>query len=121
MTLYHKDIYMPKFLRNISFTEIKIDCISYHAYGEYIKEVDKFNIKFLIPATVEVNSNNIIEAEIFDGVVEKLVIRNYLTDLLDLVLVICKNNHKGVVLKTLWINKNDDTHKTLDKSKYAKE
>lgn len=118
MKLYHRDVYFPDILKNFPTTKLKIDYFSPHSLEEHTKEENKFGVRFLIPSEVEIASNNIIEVALEGNEVMKLVIRNTLTDELDLVLVICKDKRKGVVLKTLWLNKKEDTHKTLDKSVY---
>jgi hypothetical protein len=83
------------------------------------QQADKRDI--LLPRTVSITAGSIVEAVVDDDlIIYKLVVR--LTSYSrhkDLVMVIVPNFQKrSGIVKTVWINRKLDTHKTLDLSQY---
>lgn len=60
----------------------------------------------------------VVEVGTVNGQVSKIVFRGKLDDTNDVVIVLIPNGNKPWTVKTCWINKASDTHRTLDKSKY---
>ena len=107
--LYHKDIYMPKL--NVADQDIELD-YTYHAI--YASETDKYE-KILLPSKVNVSKGEIIEIEIVDNKLIKLVVGIPYDLKYNLFLVILPNCAR---VKTVWLNEINDKHMTLDRSKY---
>jgi len=65
---------------------------------------------------------NPFEVEVVNGEVVKFCVRQPLNDDLDITVVIGidKNSSVMYVVKTAWVNRNDDIHSTLDSSKYVR-
>ena len=110
--LYHRDVNLPPQLKKLKKQIIPDLAYSYHAQNQ------AYNKGIILPDKLEYSGHNIIEAEIIDSIVYKLVVRveyEHNSDY-DICLVIINNN--GILIKTLWLNNKTDTHKTLDKSNY---
>lgn len=73
--------------------------------------------KFSIPVAIDTNSAEAIEAEVVGGEVVKVLYRIPLNRQNDVCIAVIPQN--GVV-KTAWLNRIDDKHKTLNVSKYKK-
>jgi len=107
--LYHKDIYMPKL--NVADKDIQLD-YTYHAI--YASETDKYE-KISLPSKVNVSKGEIIEIEIVDNKLIKLVVGVPYNSKYNLFLVIVQDCAR---VKTVWLNEISDKHITLDRSKY---
>lgn len=75
-------------------------------YGQ-IPKVDSLPLSVFKPIEVETQGNKVV----------KLVVRGHLTKDLDAVFVLIPGPQYRV--KTVWINQRDDTHCTLDRSRYV--
>lgn len=108
--LYHKDIYIPK------LTFHKVDVVlnyTYHAIAA--AENDRYG-RIELPETINFNLTEIVELEIVNGKVFKFVARMHHDTKNDLVLVVLADGYR---VKTVWLNRKNDTHRTLDRSKYV--
>ena len=110
--LYHKLVFLPK----INKIDADYPCV----YTQHAREsalTDKYGL-IILPKTYNIAKSDIIELEIKNNDINKLVIRIGYNDKYDLILVI--SFYTGMI-KTVWLNKKDDNHYTLDKNKYIKE
>ena len=110
--LYHKLVFLPK----INKIDADYPCV----YTKHAREsalTDKYGL-IILPKTYNIAKSDIIELEIKNNDINKLVIRIGYNDKYDLILVI--SFYTGMI-KTVWLNKKDDNHYTLDKNKYIKE
>ncbi len=81
---------------------------------------DKLGTVLRPPKSIDFSTAQVIEAEIVDGIdITKLVVRLPYDNSRDIVLVLRNFNDGAAIVVTLWTNAIDDTHGTLDKSKYA--
>lgn len=113
--LFHYQLGFPKAAR-LRFGTLTLFWTK-HALSEC--SADRYGI-INPPQTLDTDTAQIIEAEITrkpNGKLftEKVVYRIPYTDVKDMVLVVMPNTGR---VKTVWINVRDDTHKTLDESKY---
>lgn len=69
-----------------------------------------------LPAQINWADIHIFEIGIVDGVLDKVVARLNFDNKNDVVFVLSAGNRK---VRTLWLNRKTDQHKTLDLSKYA--
>ena len=113
--LFHYQLGFPKDAKlrfgtlNLSWTK--------HALSEC--SADRYGI-INPPQTLDTNTAQVIEAEITrkpNGSLytEKVVYRLPYTEKKDMVIVVIPSSGR---VKTVWINVRNDTHKTLDESKY---
>lgn len=120
--LFHTDVYLPKAIRFKSGSLVKLVDhelqgrlkISHHA--RRAAESDRYGF-IEIPQYFDAKYAKLIEVEV-DRETEKVtkrVFRVEYDDVLDLVMVITSD----WVLKTVWFNRRDDLHCTLDESKYV--
>lgn len=113
MGLYHKDIGFP---RGFKGAVGRVHCMpTMHAMQA--AKTDRYgDIK--LPNVLNTNNAECIEAHIEDTEVLKLVYRVAYDDLKDLVLAVIPKNGRFII-KTVWLNLKSDTHKTLNRGRYA--
>jgi hypothetical protein len=115
MTLYHKDIYMPEDIKNLSMQTYDDFIITYHAQEQ------AENKDIIILESFSFSGCNIVEAEVIDSTVTKIVIRLSYGQSQDVCYVFRKDiRYNKPVLITCWLNSKSDNHSTLDHSKYSK-
>jgi hypothetical protein len=101
----------------VSATKFKIGEIKlvYSIHARYEAKVDRYQ-PIELPTVLDTNKATLIEVEIAEGRLNKLVWRASYSSVFDLIIVL---GSSGTV-KTVWLNLKSDTHKTLDRSKYRK-
>jgi hypothetical protein len=109
--LYHKDVFLPKIslsdkMVKVNYTHHAIDA----AYNDRYEEI-------ILPNALNFAKSEIIEVEIKNKKIVKIVARFDYNNNYDLVIVIIP---QGKIIKTVWLNDKNDTHLTLDTSKYNK-
>lgn len=109
--LYHKDIILPPLKLMDAYLEL-----NYTLHAIKSAENDRYE-EINLPSTINFTMVEVIEIEILDGDVEKMIVRQKYSKEYDLILVIMPRYMK---VKTVWLNQVSDTHKTLDRSKYRK-
>lgn len=114
-TLYHSEIRLPAgFVAPTQRVELSW---TRHADSERTKdryaEIPKFK-------GLSLKRFRVIEVGMIAGIVSKIVFRGKLDDTNDVVIVLIPNGNRPWTVKTAWINKANDTHKTLDRSKYVR-
>jgi len=112
MSLYHTNKGIPEaILRKLPTQKFQV-CYSYHA--QEARLTDRYGeapeMKVIDPQACKV-----IEVETIEGRIEKVVYRTSATNDLDICLAVLINK---ALVKTVWMNRKNDTHKTLDLSKY---
>src|SRR5579872_2594321 len=115
MKTYNKAVYMPKD-RLLQFAEKSFDLVwGLHAVSEslsdkYGKIMQFTKLKTTIHNIVELSLNEVLE-------VSKLLVRVRYSGTHDVCYVVIPEGNKAFV-KTCWLCRKDDTHKTLDRSQY---
>ena len=109
--LYHKDIILPPLKLRDAYLEL-----SYTLHAIKSAENDRYGT-INLPSKINLAMVEVIEIEILDDDVEKMIVRQKYSKEYDLILVIMPRYMR---VKTVWLNEVDDTHKTLDRSKYRK-
>lgn len=113
-TLYHSSIRLPAgFVAPTGKVELRW---TNHAKSECTK--DRYAV---IPQfkALTLKRFAVIEVGMTDGNVSKIVFRGRLDDTNDVVIVLIPGSREWTV-KTVWINRRTDSHKTLDASKYVR-
>jgi hypothetical protein len=113
MALYHSDVYMPQGLKLPSGTML----LEYGSHARREAMSDRYgHIK--LPTSIKFEDYKVIEVEVINGKVQKVLYRGKLDEKRDLCIVIMPAKR---FVKTVWVNLNNDKHRTLDASKYDKE
>ena len=109
--LYHKDIILPPLKLMDAYLEL-----NYTLHAIKSAENDRYE-EINLPSAINFAMVEVIEIEILDDDVEKMIVRQKYSKEYDLILVIMPRYMK---VKTVWLNEVEDTHKTLNQSKYRK-
>jgi hypothetical protein len=106
---YNEQVYLPEL--NWKNVDMQLR-YSPHAY----QEAEKDGIE--LPDFINLSQVDIVEMEVANGKVFKLLARQPYDGEWDMVHVILL---RGMLVKTVWINRRDDNHKTLrNKSQFVK-
>jgi hypothetical protein len=107
--LYHAEIGLPKWFKAPTATVTP----RYGNHARFEAQVDRYG-KITLPRTIDLSKMQVIEVEVLEGRVTKILFRGTLDATRDLCIVLTADMY----VKTCWINLKSDTHKTLNKSKY---
>ena len=110
MPLFHKDIGFPP---NFRAPDQRID-LTYTRHAR--EQCATRGIRELRCITLARFS--VIEIEVSGNRMVKMVVRGRYDETNDICLVLRRVNNSWIV-PTVWLNKSDDLHKTLDRTKYA--
>ena len=114
--LYHREVFFPKGkLDAIQGRTLKLK-YSLHALQAAVS--DRYGI-VQIPKSIVFDEAGVFELELTGLHVTKFVVRLPYSATHDLALVIIPDGTDFFV-KTVWLNDRNDSHRTLDRSKYAK-
>ena len=112
----HSQIGLPKAAENFFGRKYRLT-YSHHAKLSCIN--DRYGIISKPPFVCEITRENIIEVETnAANVIVKIVIRIGYDSRLDIALALLVDYDVATV-KSCWLNEKNDSHKTLDKSKYV--
>ena len=114
LKLYHKDVYLPDEVLN----QIE-KCRHFLTWSRHASKA-RFDDRYgTVPqlGSVALNRVEFIEVQTNHDKVCKFVVRVPL-DERDIVMVLMPTHPYELLVKTVWFNKKDDTHNTLDRSKY---
>ncbi len=110
--LYHPDVFLPEwFTMPTERVELK-----YTKHALYACNNDRYGA---IPVfkSLPLSQFRLVEMEAAHQEVNKIVVRGRLRAGMDCVFVLIPGGK--YLVKTVWLNKSDDTHKTLDRSRYC--
>jgi hypothetical protein len=114
--LWHADIRLPSCA---TLPDWRVSLVwSNHADGERIK--DRYAREIPRFETLPLSRFEVIEVETTPDAsrVTKWLVRGHWTTDLDLVFALIPTHKTSWFVKTVWVNERNDTHKTLDRSKY---
>lgn len=110
--LFHKDVFAPAAL----FRSPGAIRVKYTRHARESAEDDRYgNLSAHLKDWVDMDEAEIVEVEVRDREITKRVVRVHADEKLDLVMVIQADG----LVRTVWGNLHDDTHKTLDRSKFV--
>lgn len=110
--LYHKDLGFPK---NVSLPQGTFG-LTYGHHARQAAASDRYgDVSQDLPATIDTTLATVVELEILDGRIAKIVYRDHFNDELDLVFAIIPGQW---FVKTVWVNVKSDPHHTLDRGRY---
>lgn len=111
--LYHKDV----FAHSSVFRSPDPMRVRYTRHAREAAHGDRYgDLTRYLPDWVDVQEGEIVEVEVTDGAITKRVVRQPVTEELDLVMVITTDGS----VKTVWGNLHNDQHKTLNRSKFVR-
>lgn len=114
MDLYHADIRLPDGFR-LPSRQVELEW-SKHALRA--ARDDRYGLIDPYPV-LDLSYCRTIEVEMDGRKVTKLVLRAKWDNDHDIVYVVIPNARNPWFVKTVWMNHRDDTHRTLDRSKYV--
>ena len=109
---YHRNVFMPAYIRALPETTVPI-FPTRHARDAAATE--RFGA-FQIPDSILFDGSKIVEADVEDGGLTKLVVRIAHNENYDAIYIFTVPERK---LKTCYLNAVDDLHRTLDTAPYA--
>lgn len=112
MELYHADIKLPD---GFALPARRVN-LRWSNHADFARTDDRYGV---IPKfeSLPLQAFEVIEVGVTGRKVEKVVVRGHFNADLDVVFVLIPGGTWFV--KTVWINRRNDTHKTLDRSKYV--
>ncbi|QWT30094.1 hypothetical protein SEA_TUNATARTARE_232 [Streptomyces phage TunaTartare] len=114
--LYHFEIALPK---GFSAPQQRVR-INYGAHARKEAFQDRYG-KIKLPGFITLRRFQVIEVGMIDGKVSKILFRGKLDDTRDLCIVLIPGvDNKPWFCKTVWVNLNNDQHRTLDTTRYQK-
>jgi hypothetical protein len=117
MELYHRDIRLPD-----GFTlPARLIMLKYTAHALRAMGNDRYGQIAHIPI-INLGKFEPVEVGVENGLVQKVVVRGEYNDTLDVVFVLIPHQptRDTWTVKTVWLNEANDSHKTLDRSKYVR-
>lgn len=117
--LYNKAVYWPEFIKDevlhltsagmyrCYYGNHAIDAAANDSYGD-----------IPLPPMMSFSANDIFEVDIHNGRIVKFLVRIPMGGV-DVIFVLLHRGPGKLFCKTVWINKQDDNHNTLDYSKYV--
>ena len=108
---YHKDIYLPEQAKNLQFACV----VEYTPHARREANSDRYGT-IRLPAVFDSRNAELIDVTIDENTIRRALYRMPYDDDKDLCLVIDPNTRKGI---TVWLNEKNDTHASLDASRYA--
>jgi hypothetical protein len=112
MGLYHYQLGFPKGFSGKVGTVV----LQYGAHALRAANEDRYGLVNL-PKTLNTSAALCVEVELLDGAVIKLVYRVRYSADLDLVLAVSPKSNT-LFVRTVWLQSKNDTHATLDLSRY---
>ena len=111
--LYHKEVYWPAPLNRL-LPSGKMEL----RYSNHAREQcrDKYT-DIPILKSIDISTGTVVECEIIGHKLTKFLWRTRLTDTLDVCMIIQPDGF----VRTVWANRSNDRHRTLDHSKYERE
>lgn len=114
--LYHFEVGFPKGVEKNLKKIGTVNNIEYLFHAKKAAMNDRYGI-IELPDTLNVAKSKIIEVEVLNNRVTKMVFRTAYDNKFDIVVVM---NLPDLSVRTIWLNKRSDKHRTLDRSKYDK-
>jgi len=95
--------------------------LQHAVHAVYAAKTDRYAPRFELPTLTEIEQDDIIELEIRDGKIQKIVTRTPHSDGLDITMVLkgFDLELRSTVLKTVWLNQSSDHHRTLRRDRYT--
>lgn len=113
--LFHRDLGFPPVVETLFGKTLTF---SFTRHALYACLHDRYGV--ITPSrSVTIAPGQIVEADADEKSVYKIVLRVPYDEKCDVCIALLPNLNGDSLVKTCWLNRKDDTHTTLDKSKYA--
>ncbi len=120
MRLYHKDIGLPP--AAVAALPRRREVLTYTQHARRAAETDRYgDLSRWLPRLLDFRCVTVVEVGLEDGTLRHVLVRYTMpgtAPALDLVLALKRLPGQWIV-KTVWANETNDTHNTLDRSRYA--
>lgn len=114
--LYHTDIVLPE---GFKAPQQRVS-ISYGSHARREALADRYGL-IRLPSTLRLHRMRVIEVGMVGDKVSKILFRGRLDDTRDLCIVLIPGvDNQPWKCKTVWVNLNNDQHRTLDTTRYEK-
>ena len=111
--LFHRDVFAPEEVFATNGAVIKV---TYGPHALSAAAKDRYgDLRGYLPQWLDREEVEVIEVEVARGEISKRGVRFQVADNLDLVMVVQSDGF----VRTVWGNLHDDTHKSLDRSKFV--
>jgi hypothetical protein len=114
--LYHFQLGIPASVLN-SLHGKTFENLIYSNHARNACVTDRYGYITKPPFSVSLDRSNIVEVEVSNGAVSKVVSRLPYDKSFDIIVVLVPHQR---VVKTVWLNSKKDLHYTLDASKYSR-
>lgn len=113
--LFHRDVFMPTELKfKLNF---KNEPLTYSRHAIMAAQTDRYMLNGIkLKSYISFSFKDVVEAEIINNKIAKLVVRLSYDLNYDITYVLLP----GGKVKTVWLNKKTDQHKTLNVNNYIK-
>lgn len=111
MALYHKDVFLPP----VALPQGRFK-LTYGRHARRAANNDRYGY-IPLPAYINTRSCEVIEIELTDNTLTKIVYRQAIDATCDMCIVIIPRVYEWFV-KTVWLNHSDDKHVTLNRCNY---
>lgn len=115
MDLYHADIRLPN---GYALPDRRVS-LNWTRHADRARTTDRYAPEIPRFETIPLSSFRTVEVGVEGSKVVKVVIRGKWTANYDVVFVLIPNGTRPWTVKTVWINERNDSHATLDRSKYV--
>lgn len=115
MLLYHADIRLPD---GFTMPTARV-ALNWTSHAHKARKTDRYAETVPAFSNIPLAAFKPVEVGVEGGRVRKIVVRGHWTPTLDLVFVLIPNGSKPWTVKTVWINTRNDSHRTLDRSRYV--
>lgn len=112
--IYHKEVHIPEKIKNLNAVTLTLEH-THHA--RQAAQSDRYG-EIPLPDTLKFRGKHICEAQVEGGKLIKLVVRKSFNNELDMSYVLLIQNSKHATLKTVWLNRKSDQHRTLNTATY---
>jgi len=110
--LYHFETGLPLSAESFKFGTVNL---SYTKHARFAALDDRYG-PITLPETLNTNISKVIEVQIENGRVSKIVYRTKYSAEYDIIFVVSN----GGMVKTVWLNSVNDTHGTLKAERYQR-
>lgn len=120
--LYHKEVFWKNIfdVKVLEFLKANVDKQIEWSFHVQSQQNDEWRRQYnLDDVTVsKILTGNVFEVEVKNNGIAKFVVRFKYNNIYDASIVLVPRGSENLFCKTIWFNRSDDNHRTLDSSKY---
>lgn len=112
--LYHYQLGLPK----VQLPQ-GVALLEYTGHAKRAANDDRYGV-ITLPVALDTSAAKVIEVEVDGNAVTKVLYRVSYDHKHDLCLAVIPRRYGAWLVKTVWLNRKDDTHRTLDEKRYTR-